>query len=160
MDRVEDHNRNTQVWGRRDIGQLKVRSMTNKIFNEMGIPITTYSSELSEENIKKVFEGDNFIIDGFDNTSSRKLVTDYCKSNKMDCLHVGLNAGYAEVIWNEQYTVPKKSGPDVCEYSLARNIVLLAVTVATEVIIRYIIKGIKESYTITLEDFKISLLEQ
>lgn len=160
MDRIEDHNRNTQIWGRRDIGQLKVKAMKNKIFNEMAIPINVFSSILSEENIKKILEMENFLIDSFDNTESRKLVTNYCKVNKKNCLHIGLNAGYAEIIWNERYKVPKKAGPDVCEYPLARNVVLLAVTVATEVIIRYIIKGIKENYTITLKDFKISLLEQ
>jgi molybdopterin-synthase adenylyltransferase len=126
----------------------------------MGIAINTVPSEVTEENIKKILGGVNFVVDSFDNTESRKLVTDFCKSNKIDCLHVGLNAGYAEVIWNEQYTVPKKSGPDVCEYPLARNVVLLAVTVATEVIIRYVLESVKESYTITLGDFKISLLEQ
>lgn len=160
MDRVEDHNRNTQIWGRRDVGQLKTKALVNRIFNDMAIPVLTTSIKVTEDNIDKLLKGLTFIVDGFDNTESRKLVTDYCKVHKIDCLHVGLNAGYAELIWNEQYTVPKKSGTDVCEYPLARNVVLLAVSVATEVIIRYIVKGIKESYTITLGDFKISLMEQ
>jgi hypothetical protein len=65
--------------------------------------------------------------------------------------------GTAEVTWNEVYRVPTNvKGMDVCEYPLARNIVMLAVTVATEVLIRYVDTGRKESYIITLGDLKVS----
>jgi len=74
----------------------------------------------------------------------------------VDCLHVGLAKDYAEVIWNESYRVPRDTtGPDVCEYPMARNIIMLAATVATEVIIRYAVTKQKKGYVITLGDFKI-----
>ena len=73
----------------------------------------------------------------------------------MPCLHVGLAGDYAEVIWNTLYRVPSPSNDDVCDYPLARNLVTLATSVACEVIIAFAIKGLEESYTITLGDFAV-----
>jgi molybdopterin/thiamine biosynthesis adenylyltransferase len=158
MDRVEDHNRNTQIWGRRDIGQKKATMLKMHAFNDMGVSITDIPNELTAANISKNIkpQKDLIVIDGFDNSSSRRLVTEYCSINKIKCLHVGLYQDYAEIIWNDFYRVPNDSEAlDVCEYPLARNVILLAVSVASEVVIRNIDKGLQENYTITLKDFKI-----
>jgi molybdopterin/thiamine biosynthesis adenylyltransferase len=159
FDRVDDHNRHTQAYSRRDIGQLKVNALKTKIFDLMGVGIEAVSSKLESHNLKKFLKPNSIVIDGFDNSESRKLVTDYCTANKIVCLHVGLYKDCAEIHWNSGYRVPDPvKGLDVCEYPLARNIILLAITVATEVIIRYLEKGICENYSITLADFKISPL--
>lgn len=160
MDRVEDHNRNTQVWGRREVGQLKVRAMMNRVLSDMGLKLGIHDCRMTAENIDKTLAGSELVVDGFDNTESRQLVTDFCRGSGIDCLHVGLNAGYAEIMWNEQYKVPKKSGVDACEYPLARNTVLMAVAVAADVIVRYVLKGVMESYTITLGDFRVCPYEE
>lgn len=159
FDRVDDHNRHTQAFSRRDIGQLKVNALKTKIFDLMGVGIEAVSSKLESHNLKKFLKPNSIVIDGFDNSESRKLVADYCTANKIVCLHGGLYKDCAEIHWNSGYRVPDPvKGLDVCEYPLARNIILLAITVATEVIIRYLEKGICENYSITLADFKISPL--
>ena len=156
FDRVEDHNRHTQIFGWRDIGQLKTTALKNNVYNSMNVVVKEFSKKLDESNIKKAFEGAEIIIDGFDNVNSRKLVTDYCKQNKRNCLHIGLFQDYAEVIWNEKYRVPDDvKAIDVCEYPLARNIILLAVSVATECIYRFIEVKDKKNFVITLNDMKI-----
>jgi molybdopterin/thiamine biosynthesis adenylyltransferase len=160
MDRLEDHNRHTQVWDKRVIGTLKAAAIKNHAFNIMGVMVDALSKKLEEENIKKLISTDSIVIDGFDNYVSRKLVTDFCRDNKINCLHVGLYQDYAEIVWNELYKPPEQStGPDVCEYPLARNIILMAVAVATDVLIRYLAEGVKENYTITLKDFKIKTMD-
>lgn len=160
MDRVEDHNRHTQIWDKRVIGSLKAVAIKNHAFN-MGVLIGAISKKLEEDNVKKLLLKGSIVIDGFDNSESRKLVTNFCRDNKIDCLHVGLYQDYAEIVWNEFYTPPEPStGPDVCEYPLARNVILMAVAVATDVLIRYLDTGVKENYTITLKDFKISPKER
>ena len=159
FDRIEDHNRHTQVWGRKEVGHEKVTVMKNKIFSDHGLVIATASIKLEESNTAKVLQAD-LIVDGFDNSASRRLVTDFCRTNKKECLHVGLNGDYAEVMWNNVYKVPKGGGKDICEYPLARNLILLAVSVATEVIIRFVAKGVQENYTITLGDFGIRRFEE
>ena len=158
MDRIEDHNRNTQLWGRREIGQLKATAMRYRAYNDMGIQIRSIEKELDSDNIGKFLSGSMLVVDCFDNTESRALLKSYC--TKMPCLHIGLSADYAEVLWNENYSVPKKAGPDVCEYPLARNTALLSVTVGAEVIVRYAVGRRKENYTITLGDFSIQKFEE
>ena len=159
FDRVDDHNRHTQTYSRREIGQLKVMALRNKMFEMMGVNIETVSSKLEATNIKKLLKPGAIVVDGFDNSESRRLVTEYCDSNRITCLHAGLYKDVAEVHWNAGYRVPDPvKGLDVCEYPLARNIILMAITVATEGLIRYLDRGVCENYVITLGDLKISTL--
>lgn len=162
MDRIEDHNRHTQVWDKRLVGSLKATAIKNHIFNVMSdATVEAITKKLDEMNIKKLLSTGGIVVDGFDNSASRKLVTSWCKDNKINCLHVGLYKDYAEVIWNEFYKPPEPStGVDVCEYPMARNVILLATAVATDVLIRYLESGVKECYSITLKDFKIKPMER
>jgi tRNA A37 threonylcarbamoyladenosine dehydratase len=156
FDRVTDHNRGTQIWGRRDVGQLKVAALKTALFNSMGVTITDVSRKLDASNVEKYLKKGTLVIDGFDNIESRKLVYEHCRDNKIDCLHVGLAKDSAEATWNPVYRVPSSvKGLDVCEYPLARNIVMMSVVIATESIIRFLNTGAQESYFITLGDLKI-----
>jgi molybdopterin/thiamine biosynthesis adenylyltransferase len=159
FDRVDDHNRHTQIYDRRDVGQLKVAALKSKVFTIMGLTLTDISKKLEESNIKKYLKKGALVIDGFDNSESRKLVTEHCRDNDILCLHVGLYKDYSEIRWNTGYRVPDPvKGLDVCEYPLARNVILMATVVATEVIIRYLENGSFENYAITLKDLTISSL--
>jgi molybdopterin-synthase adenylyltransferase len=163
FDRVEDHNRNTQLWGRRDVGQLKTAALKSYAFNSLNVVIEDVPKKLDVDNVHKLIKKGTFaptiVVDGFDNPESRKIVTDHCRKNNILCLHVGLYKDMGEVTWNKIYRIPDKvKGLDVCEYPLARNIIIMAVVTATESIIRFLAKGVEESYTITLKDFKITLV--
>jgi len=156
MDRVEDHNRNNQLWNSRDVGQMKVTALRNHLFNILKIDIEPIDKKLEVSNVKKLLKPGSIIVDGFDNPEGRKAVADHCSVNKIECLHIGLAADCAEVTWNDRYHIPKKgTGPDVCEYPLARNTAMIAMIVGTESLIRFIDTGVKESYIISLKDFKI-----
>ncbi|KAF0226399.1 MAG: UBA/THIF-type NAD/FAD binding protein, partial [bacterium] len=50
---------------------------------------------------------------------------------------------------------PSAAQDDICDYPLARNLVMLAVAVASETIVTFIDKVKKENFTITLTDFAI-----
>jgi len=158
FDRVDDHNRHTQAYNRRDIGQLKVNALKTKVYDLMGVSIEAVTSKLEATNMRKLLlKPGAIVVDGFDNSESRRLVTEFCNSNKITCLHAGLYKDVAEIHWNAGYHVPDPvKGMDICEYPLARNIILMAITVATEVIIRYLDRGVVENYVITLGDMKIS----
>ena len=61
--------------------------------------------------------------------------------------------GYAEVVWNENYSVPVDAeGEDVCEYPLARNLAVVTAALVSEAVMRYIIDGRKLSAAFTLGD--------
>jgi len=158
-DRVDDHNRSTQIYDRRDVGQLKVNALKARIYNIMGISIEIFPKRLDEINIKKVFNEKAIIIDGFDNKESRGIVFNYCRFKNLMCLHSGLYKDYAEVTWNQKYRIPDSvKGLDVCEYPLARNIIMMAVVATIEAIMRYLERGVFENYAITLKDMIISTL--
>jgi len=157
FDRVDDHNRHTQVWHKRDIGQLKVNVLKNYVYSIMGVSIDAENKKLDAENIARVIRDSGaIIVDSFDNPPSRQLVYDHCKSRGIDCLHIGLAKDCAEVTWNENYIVPKQSGEDICEYPMARNIIMLSVIVGIESIIHFLEAGKKDNYLISLKDLNIS----
>lgn len=156
-DRIEPHNSGTQIWNENEKGSLKAEMMKRRAFLSTKTLLEAFSKELNKNNIKKFLKKSSIVIDSFDNSSSRDIVYQYCKENNIECLHIGLYQDYAEVIWNESYTVPKDTvALDVCEYPLARNIILLAVAVASETLIKFIHTGVKKNYMITLKDLKIS----
>lgn len=156
-DRIEEHNINTQVWMRKDIGALKADTLKYRLFLATGAEIASFPKELdSKKKARKILSSHRLVVDAFDNTASRQLLKDFCSEGKVDCLHIGFNRGYGEVIWNEDYKVPSEAGEDDCDYPLARNLVMLLTGVASEAIVRFALKGEKKGYTITLGDFKVS----
>ncbi|MGE5191270.1 MAG: hypothetical protein ACM3U2_02130 [Deltaproteobacteria bacterium] len=120
---------------------------------------TKISVHLSAATARKLLKGAGLVIDTFDNSASRRLVQTFCAENALACLHVGLFADYGEVIWNEQYRVPGDAAGDVCDYPLARNLVILTVAIASEILLRSLLEGDRENWSITLRDFAVRRLE-
>jgi molybdopterin/thiamine biosynthesis adenylyltransferase len=158
-DRVEEHNIGTQIYGEGDVGAPKVDVLKNRLFRAAGVDIDAVHRELSDKNVRKLFKDAGLVVDTFDNSASRRLVQSHCAEHGVACLHAGLFADYGEVVWNDQYRVPGDAGQDVCDYPLARNLVLLTVAVASETLLRFVLGGVRESWSITLGDFAISRLE-
>jgi hypothetical protein len=158
-DRVEEHNVSTQVYGEADIGAWKVEVLRQRLFRVAGVEIDAVRKELTDRTARGLLQDGGLVIDSFDNSASRRLVQEHCRALKADCLHIGLFADYGEVVWDDQYRVPGDIGGDVCDYPLARNLILLTVAVASEVLIRHVLAGIRENWTATLGDFAIRPLE-
>ena len=159
MDRVEEVNLGTQLWTRDDVGAFKAEALRNHLFRAVGVEIEAVPKRLVEGNVRKLLSGAELVIDGFDNNASRRLVTEHCAATCIPCLHVGLSAEYAEILWNEGYRVPSDAQGDVCDYPLARNLVLLAVAIAAETVLRFVADGSRESRTVTLRDFAVREVE-
>jgi molybdopterin/thiamine biosynthesis adenylyltransferase len=121
--------------------------------------IDAVRKELSERNARSLLQDAGLVIDTFDNSASRRLVQEQCRVLAVPALHVGLYADYGEVIWDERYRVPQDVAGDVCDYPLARNLVLLVVGVASEEIIRWIVSGARNNWSVTLRDFAVRPLE-
>lgn len=154
-DRIEDRNINTQIWVKKEIGALKANALKFKMFEIAGIEVSAVSKMFEKRNAPKFINPDSFVIDAFDNSQSRQLLKNFCLAAGIDCLHIGFSGDYGEIIWNEDYRVPDDKGEDNCDYPLARNLIMLLAAVASEVIVKFVDKKEKESYTITLRDFKI-----
>ena len=154
-DRIEERNLSTQPYYRSDIGAFKAKILANHLYRALGVKFAMEAKELTADNAKKLLPKSGVIIDTFDNSISRQVVTDYCNTTNIPCLHVGLASDYAEIIWNDRYRVPTPAQDDICDYPLARNLALMAVSVAAEVLINFIATQNQQSYTVTLSDFAV-----
>jgi molybdopterin/thiamine biosynthesis adenylyltransferase len=159
-DRVEEHNAGTQLYGQAEVGAWKVEALRNRVFRAVGIEIEAVAKEFNDRNARSLLKGSGIVIDAFDNAAARGLVQEHCRAAAIPCLHVGLNADYAEVIWDPGYRVPNDVAGDVCDYPLARNLVLLAVAVASEAVLRFVRDGRQDGWSITLGDFAVRRREE
>lgn len=157
-DRVEAHNAGTQIYGESDVGAWKVDVLKQRLFRATGVEIEAHRKELTDRTAKALLR-DGLIVDAFDNSASRQLVQDQCRARGLPCLHVGLHTDYGEIVWDERYRVPRDAGGDVCDYPLARNLVLMVVAVASEVVVRFALDGIRSNYSVTLRDFAVQPFE-
>jgi hypothetical protein len=48
----------------------------------------------------------------------------------------------------------------VCDYPLARNLVLLVSAIASELVLRFVLCGAREDWSVTLRDFAVRRLER
>ncbi len=158
-DRIEEHNVGTQLYGEGEIGVWKVDALRQRIFRAVGVEIEAERKELTERTARGLLQGASLVVDVFDNSASRRLVQEQCRALRAPCLHVGLFADYAEVVWDEHYRVPRDVEGEVCDYPLARNLILLAVAVASEAVVRFVLTGVREDWSITLRDFAVRPLE-
>ncbi len=158
-DRVEEHNVSTQIYGEADVGAWKVDVLRSRLFKTTGVEIGVVNKELTERTARKLLKSSGIVVDTFDNSTSRRLVQDQCREHGLACLHAGLYSDYGEVVWDENYRIPGDADADVCDYPLARNLVLLTVAVTTEVLIRHVLEGTQQSWSITLRDFVVRPLE-
>lgn len=160
-DRVELHNVGTQLYRQEDVGAFKVDVLRGHCFRAAGIEIGAFNKRLTESTVHKFLRGMSLVVDTFDNSASRRIVSEYCRQNSLACLHLGMNAGFGEVHWNENYRIPQDIvAGDVCEYPLARNLILLVVAAGSEAILRYALEARQENYSITLKDLCIHIVEE
>ena len=162
FDRVEPHNVGTQTYAESDTGAFKVEVLQAETFRSVGVEIAAVRTRLTDRNVGKLLAGADLVVDGFDNHESRALVTEHCRSAGIPCLHVGLSADYAEVLWNEGYRVPHEvaeEGADVCDYPLARNLIQFAVALASESVVCFVLEGRKQNHSFTLRDLRINVEE-
>ena len=158
-DRVEEHNVSTQAYGVVDVGAWKVEALRNRLFRVAGVEIEAVRKELTAQNARQLLGGCDLVIDAFDNSASRAVVQQAVRASGAACLHVGLHADYAEVVWDEGYRVPRDVAWDVCDYPLARNLVLLAVVVASEAVVRFVATGERADRSATLADLAVRSFE-
>ena len=154
-DRVEEHNVGTQLYGESEVGVWKVEALRNRLFRAAGVEVEAVRKELTAPSAPGLLKGAGVVVDAFDNAASRRLVQEACRAQGLPCLHVGLYEDYAEVLWDEGYRVPNDVAGDVCEYPLARNLVLLAVAVASETLMAFALDGRRVQWSATLRDFAI-----
>lgn len=157
-DRIEERNLSTQPYYRSDVGAFKAKILANNLYRAIGTKIDARTLELTSANTTQLLKNSQLIVDVFDNSVARQAVKDYAEQLSIPCLHAGLSADYAEVIWNDVYRVPLEVNDDVCDYPLTRNLVMLTVAVACEAIVSFIATAEQPNFTITQKDLTVQSL--
>lgn len=157
-DRIEEVNLSTQPYELEEVGVRKAESLSRLLYRAVDAEVEAVCKELTAGNVAKLLRGAELVLDCFDNSVSRRVVTEHCAKTGVPCLHVGMADGFAEVLWNEHYRVPSDSQDDICDYPLARNLVTLAVAVAGETILRFLTDETRTDWSVTLRDLSIRQL--
>jgi molybdopterin-synthase adenylyltransferase len=157
-DRIEERNLSTQPYYRSDVGAFKAKILANNLYRAIGTKVDAKTKELTSANADQIFKDSQLIVDAFDNSVARQAVKDYAEQSQIPYVHAGLSADYAEVIWNGIYRVPSDVNDDVCDYPLARNLVMLTVAVACEAIVSFIATKEQRNFTVTLKDMTVQPL--
>ncbi|MBE9206454.1 ThiF family adenylyltransferase [Nostoc sp. LEGE 06077] len=157
-DRIEERNLSTQPYYRSDVGAFKAKILANNLYRAIGTKVDAKTKELTANNTPQLLKDSQLIIDVFDNSIARQAVKDYADQFQIPCIHAGLAADYAEIIWNDVYRVPSDVNDDVCDYPLARNLVMLTVAVTCEAIVSFIATAQQRNFTITLKDLTVQSL--
>jgi len=155
FDRVEEHNIGTQTYALSDIGQFKADALRKQLFRATNVEVEAVRKELTTANARALLKDVDLIVDCFDNSASRQLLQDHARSTHVPTLHVGLFADFGQIAWDEAYRVPKDVAGNVCDYPLARNLILVTVAVAAESIVAFAADGQCKSWTITLRDLAV-----
>lgn len=154
-DRIEERNLSTQPYYKSDVGAYKAKIITNSLYRALGIAVDGMIKELTKDNVHSLLKNSDLVIDTFDNSVARGIIKDYCLDKKIPCLHIGLSADYSEIIWNNSYRIPSPINDDICDYPLARNLAIVTMAIASEIIINYLATGEQKNYTFTLGDFAV-----
>jgi molybdopterin/thiamine biosynthesis adenylyltransferase len=159
-DRVEIHNVGTQVYQQTQVGTKKAQALRQMIFSATGVGVTPMMDRLTAVNVQKLLKTADLVVDCFDNSESRRVVSEKCKEKNIRCVHAGLFEDYGEVVWNSVYKIPKDHPKenDACDYPLSRTIVLLTVVALTESIISFLTTGQERNLSLTLKDMAIRKL--
>jgi molybdopterin/thiamine biosynthesis adenylyltransferase len=154
-DRVEEHNIGTQTYAQADIGQPKADALRKHLFRIADVEAEAIRKELKADNARTLLKDVDLIVDAFDNSLSRRLVQDCARTAGVGALHAGLFADYGEIVWDEAYRVPNDVAGDVCDYPLARNLVVMTAAIAAEEIVGWTSGGTRRSWSITLRDLAV-----
>jgi molybdopterin/thiamine biosynthesis adenylyltransferase len=161
MDRVEKHNIATQVYSRRDVGQMKANALKANIFQNTGQMLEAVDKELRDNNAKKILKGFDLIVDVFDNWKSRGLVGITATALSIPVVHAGMSDnGFAEIKWNDNYKIPviEVEQKDICDYPLAANLVQLTSAVLAEAVVQFVSDGETLNREITLKDLRVHIV--
>ena len=113
FDRVETKNLASQWFVRQMVGKNKATALRMQWQNFYARPLKDYTVRLISENVDTIAEGQDVVVDCFDNAESRQLLQDYVRQHDIPCLHGGLAAGgeYGVVRWDKDFVIDSEDVP-------------------------------------------------
>lgn len=119
FDRIEGKNVASQFHGKPNVGKNKAQSLVQTMNFLFGAKVEAIPHRLVEDNVAKLLEGADLVIECFDNGASRRLVQGHVRKHGIPCLHgaVDANGSFGRVIWDEHFVVDDEpeGGAATCE---------------------------------------------
>ena len=159
-DRVEEHNAGTQLYGQSEVGAWKVEALRTRLFRAVGVEIEAVAKELNDRNAQEPAQGlrrHHRCVRQLGRAPARPGALP--GGGRFLASTSGSTPTMPRSSGTRDYRVPNDVAGDVCDYPLARNLVLLAVAVASEAVSRYIQDGRQDGWSITLRDFAVRPFE-
>lgn len=148
FDKIEDRNIKTQAYFLEHVGIAKVMALP--IILQRYNRSITYFPQPKKVVTKPIFtnEGEDLVIDCFDNAESRRLLKDL----GVPTLHIGFSPQYtSEIIWDKQYNitgdVPADS--DICSMTEAVPFIHFVVNFALLNLCKFVDSGTQDNYIVT-----------
>ena len=89
-DIVDETNLQRQIYFEENLGELKVNALKEILIKiDKNANIKTFQIIIDEININKIALNSDLIIDSTDNFHTRKIINNYCETNKKDWMYNG-----------------------------------------------------------------------
>jgi len=151
--RVAEHNLPTQPWFGDDIGARKATLLARRLRRAHNGSVDPVDSELTAANAACLLAGSGLVLDTFGRHPARQVVAEACRAAAIPCLHAGLVAGSAMVVWNDQFPAADTQG----ERPAAGHFALLTACLVAEVAVRFILDARCEAYILTERELAVLL---
>jgi len=152
-DKVEPRNlqAHTQAYLKEQIDMPKANALRINIYNFLAVEAGASKWDVgsSTKRYKHALPGEPFdlVIDCLDNYEGRKVLSDYSKKFKTECLHIGFSPQFTfEICWDKSYEVPPDiKGLDICSLEGASSFVKFVASLASSVIQDFLRNGKKRN---------------
>ena len=119
FDRVESKNLSAQAFVRQSLGKNKAEALKLQLWNFWAVKAEALPVRVVADNVAQVCAGADLIIDGFDNRSSREVLSAHARATGIPLVHGALSADgrFGLIRWNERFTADPEdqAGQATCE---------------------------------------------
>jgi hypothetical protein len=119
FDRVESKNLLAQAYVKPSVGKNKAEALKLQLLNLYGVKAEAFSVRVTRDNVAALCGSADLLVDGFDNQSSRLLLSEYARGAGKPLVHGALagDGTFGLVRWDERFVPDAEdtAGQATCE---------------------------------------------
>ncbi len=119
FDRVESKNLLAQAYVKPSVGKNKAEALKLQLLNLYGVKAEAFGVRVTRDNVAALCGSADLLVDGFDNQSSRLLLSEYARGAGKPLVHGALagDGTFGLVRWDERFVPDAEdtAGQATCE---------------------------------------------
>lgn len=119
FDRVEQKNTLSQFHGKASLRKNKAQALKQTMDFLWGFKLNVVTAKLTKDNDEQILGGADLVIDCLDNAEARRIIQDFVRAKKIECLHGALagDGQYGIAEWDATFTIDEEgeAGAATCE---------------------------------------------